>query len=451
MSGIALTIDDSRNSGASVRSHSVAETSVLRVAAATVLLVLATLANVGDWRASLIAVNRLDQFQNRELNVADNLKGTNLNSAISYVLLGGFGMVAIAITLADRRALQLTPIAIVVAAYFAWCGLSAFWSPGVVTGIRKFSSYGLLLIGAAGFSLWLRPRERVWVAVATTTALIVGGFALELSLGTFRPQWSMYRFAGMVHPNIQAFYGVVLCIASSCLIAGRRARWVVPLLVSLGLACIWLTKSRSSLGGLLFCGVVVAMLAIRGYRRGLLIGGIGSTVCVAVLALSLTGASMRNRIFGMAALGRGKDTQNLTGRVPLWEELTLAVADRPITGYGFGSFWNAERVTHYSEIFLWEIPNAHSVYMDALLQTGVVGLSLFLGMILAGLTAAIFRQQKSSRAIDLFPIAILAFALIHGLTESEFVEKGFGGFWMLVCLCSLSTNPHHLQPNEPQS
>ena len=79
----------------------------------------------------------------------------------------------------------------------------------------------------------------------------------------------------------------------------------------------------------------------------------------------------------------GKDL-TFTDRVFLWERIIDMTRDRLIMGWGLGGFWvmeGAHLIPLFQE-FVW-IPNqAHQGYLDILNQTGIVGLSLLVFMVL---------------------------------------------------------------------
>jgi O-antigen ligase len=68
-----------------------------------------------------------------------------------------------------------------------------------------------------------------------------------------------------------------------------------------------------------------------------------------------------------SSLGRNS---TLTDRNIVWASLVPQAMHKPLTGHGFGGFW-----TPRSRV-LYDIPNAHSGYLDVILSTGFIGLLL---------------------------------------------------------------------------
>lgn len=113
----------------------------------------------------------------------------------------------------------------------------------------------------------------------------------------------------------------------------------------------------------------------------------------------------------------GRDA-SLTGRVPLWLAIWPEVLRAPVLGYGYAGFWNAASPT-VQMIWLyagWQAPDAHSSYLDILLQLGAVGLALY-----AWSFAALFaRARAASRTgftTSRFGVLYGAALLLIGLDE----------------------------------
>ncbi len=91
-----------------------------------------------------------------------------------------------------------------------------------------------------------------------------------------------------------------------------------------------------------------------------------------------------------------------------WEEAVDGFADRPVTGFGAGSF----PVTHrrYRENRL-EVLQPHSVPLEFLTETGLVGALLALG----GLALLVLAAIRGVRAREVGPERAFACALLAGV------------------------------------
>ena len=115
----------------------------------------------------------------------------------------------------------------------------------------------------------------------------------------------------------------------------------------------------------------------------------------------------------------------LTGRVPLWEELSESVAERPLAGFGFNSFWIPKNIEDISESQSWAISVAHSTYLDLMLGIGLMGASMCVGIVLLGIARSLLLKTSYPTLGYGFIAVLLSFVLLHGLLESAFANPGF--------------------------
>lgn len=77
----------------------------------------------------------------------------------------------------------------------------------------------------------------------------------------------------------------------------------------------------------------------------------------------------------------GKDI-TFTGRTELWAEMLEQIKNHLVIGCGFAGFWVMENVDlmNLYEKFVWLPRQAHNGYLDLLNETGIIGLSIFVAM-----------------------------------------------------------------------
>ncbi len=156
-------------------------------------------------------------------------------------------------------------------------------------------------------------------------------------------------------------------------------------------------------------------------------------------------------IYNTVQMGRQDDAQDaatLTGRIPIWRQVIVDVSDRPLFGYGYGDFWTAQRVWEYSHILEWQFNHAHSAYLETMLNNGAVGLALGLLIVISVQLTTIRNFWQTGDIGFRFVFAVLALALIHGLSDSNFVVVGFAPLLVLMCifLIVLHHEPQQEQP-----
>lgn len=115
---------------------------------------------------------------------------------------------------------------------------------------------------------------------------------------------------------------------------------------------------------------------------------------------------------GVLTSSFGRDA-TLTGRTEVWAELLPVALQRPILGHGVGGFWTSTAREVY------DINEAHSGYLDVLLNIGFVGLFLFSMFLLSSCRKA---QRELNDDFDwaILIICFLLMAVIHNITESSF-------------------------------
>ena len=242
--------------------------------------------------------------------------------------------------------------------------------------------------------------------------------SLSFVSAIFTPWNGDYRFAGTVHPNLQASYCAVLCLTAICL--ASRQTTARPLLIGLavlGGGLLLLTKLRTT------TTAVLIALACWGWVRssdrqriaaGLLFGGLASML---VLALLLGCIDSEGSLLDSVLMGARK-RRFAHRRIPLWIEL-FDCCHRPLFGFGYGSFWNPEHVLAASDVVGSGISHPHSAYMETLVNVGLVGA--------ATLALARGHAHRPHRAVSTrrdagydFLFALLVYGVVQSVLESMF-------------------------------
>jgi O-antigen ligase len=208
----------------------------------------------------------------------------------------------------------------------------------------------------------------------------------------------------------------------------RRAWW--PLLLALlacGLPLLLLTKSRTSLFGALIALLVVPFLKP---TRGLIVALVVAvwSVGVVLLAALLLGLGVEDRLTDVILLGRAEHIGTFSGRTELWEELLTYVQARPLIGYGYSSFWTLQHIEDVSSSQFWGISEAHSVYLEAVLNVGLVGAGLLGVMVVCSFFQAVWSYRRDADPGIALTLMLLVFGMISGLTEADFLMTGNATF-----------------------
>jgi O-antigen ligase len=274
---------------------------------------------------------------------------------------------------------------LVVGLLIGWFALSYGWAMHPeLTGRRVIAFalvYGTLVaLASAGRS----ARQFLWPLSAVFALITILNFYVLI----FIPEasWSPIGETGIFDNKNTAGTMAMLTVImlGTGLFTAPRGILRLLFLGLVGLAWLFLllTRSKTSIG-------VTALLCVGGpvlyivLSRSPAVRIIVTTVALCALAGGIvlyvaTGhddADLRMALFG---------DLTFTGRTDIWSALLPEIARRPWLGYGFGSFWdvgllvNPIRSAAPGEWFMEAqlINTAHDGYLDTLLQSGIIGLSL---------------------------------------------------------------------------
>lgn len=110
----------------------------------------------------------------------------------------------------------------------------------------------------------------------------------------------------------------------------------------------------------------------------------------------------------------GKDP-TLTGRTEIWYLVLSQNINDLITGVGFQSFWIQQKLSKII-LFQYWLPNqSHNGYVDIILETGIIGLLLFIFVVYSTF-------KKSIMAEENFWVIIIIYVLILNFSESTLIR-----------------------------
>jgi exopolysaccharide production protein ExoQ len=276
----------------------------------------------------------------------------------------------------------------------------------------------------------------------TTIALHALGVALTLSLiwVVIFPDAAMHTGADIVqegHEN--QWRGIYPHKNTLGLIAGLGVALFLMtgrvLIAHRGLSLLYLTAAFSCLigagsaGGVVACvsGVSVGLiLSIR--SRTLRIGMISAFIPMAFIVFLFS-----EPIVGFLLELVGRDP-TLTGRTLLWQAALELFSRHPIFGYGYPSVSDPE--VQYAFYAANNAANAHSAFLQILVETGIVGFAIWIMALaygLRGLAGMLTLNSKMPPEFEVLGIVMIA-TFITGVGEIELMltaQSMLGQFWML--------------------
>jgi exopolysaccharide production protein ExoQ len=380
---------------------------------------------------------------------ARTVEATASGSLQNQVLVASFGMVGMLFLPAAARRIgrAFWWLMGLWGVYLLWGYVSLFWSVYPALTVRNLAAFALVTLGSFGLGAGFygaRPDgARVFFR-----HVVVGGFLsaaaillpLPFHLGSFNPLDPTQRLE--ISGNLTTFASRPVVLAALTLVAtsmlGLRAwrtrDWfgVIVLLLP-----IFVLKTR---GPMLWAVLALAIvyLLCRGragdriFQAGLLfVSGVGLYVLYAggILA-SLVPFITRGNV-GLSL--------TLTGRLPLWDALSPYVADRPLLGAGFSAFWNPDNLFLMERLVGFPVVSAHNGFLEELLNTGAIGLALFLTFWVCAMVVSVRRALRDD-ALGWMAFLFLVLYLFFNLTTSlmqEYLEVPFMAVFVLLGLMAV--------------
>ena len=217
-----------------------------------------------------------------------------------------------------------------------------------------------------------------------------------------------FRYSGISYGSLSiARTSVILALTGCTLYLYNRIGWI-HLFIVLGMT-IWIIHWADARQAqvaifLLFAAVLV--------RKALI-----SSVLVKFSLFSLvvfTGIITLVYIdgFDLSIFARSDGLEEVTsfnGRTAIWFAVIDLISERPFLGYGFGA--GADIIeANYRTKYNWTTGSAHSVYLHAMLEFGIIG-----GLLIFSIF--VLRIARSIRQRDFFSLVYVCIIVIFGMME----------------------------------
>ncbi len=122
-------------------------------------------------------------------------------------------------------------------------------------------------------------------------------------------------------------------------------------------------------------------------------------------------------------------------RLRLWQQLTERIGDRVWQGYGFGRRIQAEEIAN--DLADLQLTHAHNLFASQWLQTGAIGLGLFVAML--GAIATTFVRYVRARDDVLAFLGVVGLCLLTGFIVKNFTDdflfrSNAKEFWAMISI-----------------
>jgi exopolysaccharide production protein ExoQ len=327
--------------------------------------------------------------------------------------------------------------------------LSNLWS--VVLAMTLLRSVLLLMLAliASYFGMLFSARDLVnftaiSIGVLAIASLLLGILVPEIAIMSNHPYEGLWR--GVFWHKV--YLGAVMALGYAAfltvLLAQVNSYTHTQKFLAGGamLICIFLAIKSDSATGLVIFAIQTGLIALLflWLKWGHAINretymAIGAIMVVA-LVLAALNIDFIFRVFNRSP--------SMTGRVPLWLHLLKTyISDRPVLGYGIGTFWYQPGVSaRIQSVVGWGYPIGVSDngYMDILLGLGVFGLVVFLSMLATGLFRTFRYGFREHDIIAFFPALVIVHIVFVNLSLSYFLESESFVWFLLVLVLFMSTD-----------
>lgn len=322
------------------------------------------------------------------------------------------------------------------AGFGALAAVSGLWARDPRTSIGAAATLASLVALYAVAGAWLRrPEARRWAARAAAlgAAALAAGIAVHYLRVAGLPEEAQPRRYALPPGDANDQARLVLLGLLVAVAGGGEGRWSRAGAVALAALAGPVLGVLGSRGALLAGGAAGVALVVAGDRRARRSAGVAALA--AGLAAGAAGAAglYTPAVGARASLAADPDLGEATsGRDAIWA-IGLEMARRAPAGVGYGNFpirYDELRDEMGMEGRTKPGRDAHSIYLQALAETGPLGLALLLGGLVAVLRALWRAEPGRARAAAL---ALVAFAAVSAATTPQLPRKSF---WLALAAAS---------------
>ncbi len=294
------------------------------------------------------------------------------------ILLGIVGLIKSDVKAVGKHKIKTLIIVLSVLAVFSIAvSLWKSYSLNFLTGRFLFIILGFFLIS---LSVVNRKTLHFYVFTLITSMFLLGIQTVGLK------QAGRLSLGSIYDPNDLCLILVVIAVISIPVAMSRKGlpRLLILLAVCTSIFAALLTQSRGGFIGMLAAASMFALTDMRANSKKVFrfpsvkVGVVSAMLLVGLIAIAPS--ETRERLLSTFSLEEDYNLSDSNGRIEIWKRGLNTMASRPY-GAGLGVFFAAEGGQGGA------YKAAHNSFIQVGVELGVVGLIVFLGMYLAGLSA----------------------------------------------------------------
>jgi O-antigen ligase len=317
---------------------------------------------------------------------------------------------------------------------------SQFWSLNAATTVKRFWFLFAVAMGGLFIGLEIYRSRIVIIFEVFAVFLVVLSYVIvfrypTLGIMTFDAPGA---WRGVL--NYKNFAGQMISFAALMFLFRlanfKNERWIVRLysLSFLLLSIFFLvkTQNKTAMGTFLII-IFLLLLSFLYIKWGALLKSkhwwiIGACAGIGLLLFWIG----RNAFWGFLGMDG-----TLNGRVPIWAAQIPFIKQKLLFGYGFGEvFWYSPYLEEFWKIAPWKAGLSHSGYMEALIDTGLIGFIFWIAflMITGYFSLKYFIDEKALYALIF--LAWFVQVIINNVTEN--LLGTYEAFYFLLLVISFA-------------
>ncbi len=319
---------------------------------------------------------------------------------ICYLVLAILLVISLVKKPIEIKSLMKNPIFFPALAMFFWSLLSILWTPEIGTWVEEIEKdlYFIVFFASVLFLLKDTEKYKFWVKLALI------GLAFSLVFGLYEHLFiatrARYRVASFFgNPNIFAAVIVLLVPLLLALFLDAKEKWKLrlPAIVFFILGIFVLTQTMTRSAWIALPVGLIIVFLLRNWKVAV------TGITIFVLVISLIYPIIPGHLISRAeSIFNPEDN---TARITIWRISAKMIADNLIIGSGRGSFKPVydEYSDLYPELYFQRsrapnINHSHNLFIQILIEMGLVGFSLFLLLIyfLVKSSVSFFKKNRGS-------------------------------------------------------
>jgi exopolysaccharide production protein ExoQ len=298
---------------------------------------------------------------------------------------------------------------------------STAWSLEPRFTLRRSLVFMFFTLFAIYIGACLTRMEQIEMYGQVVLATVLGCLLISIFLPEYGVSSDVHagEWKGLFqHKNILGRQ-MVFCLA--LLIGAKPFRLAIIRWITIFIALLLLALSRSGTGLLGFLAVLcgygaVKVIRIRQKNTLPLWMALAPLAIISILIALI----FRDQLFAII----GKDS-TLTGRTRIWAVAFAGMAERPLLGHGYGTFWRQSVIGRALPPGL-QATHSHDGYFDVILDVGFVGFALFLATLYSYISRTLKKLLDQQTPLSDFTVLAFLFTFLFlalNFTESNLLRE----------------------------